>query len=287
MANAIGPDVSREIATLLDMQGLLSFGTCGRSMHHVAAGIADDRMRKLFAGVQPRAATDGTPFWVSMWEALRPARLHYTYFGKAPDCTRLLNMVLDSAGPWFLEFVVIVAKAPNGTPCLGLVAADAQLTEQQREAGRVPWDMSRKGLGDLAISFSPEYGQVYASGLKAPRSEDAAGGPKSCLTAMLKWERCGDSSKRWNAPLKAGILLDAGKLTFFRGNQKGTWHSSGAVFSHLPAQVIPAVFLSSFAGHASMRFLNLGSSPPEVFCAHCDALDHGFQSWETHPLSDQ
>lgn len=288
MASALGLEVSCEVASFLGLEGLLSLGACGRSMHRMATGAADGHMRACFAGVQPRAGSDRAPFWRAMCEAVRPVLLHYTYCGPAPDCTRLLNMVLDSAGTWFVEFEMTTAKAPsskrfpnvrNGAPCVGLVEASARLTAQQRESGKVPWDMSRSRLGDLGISFNPECGQVFASGLEVTRSAGMVAGAETWRTARVKWDPIDNLST-----LRAGFLLDAGKLSFFRGNQWGAWCSSRPVFGNLPGQVVPAVFLSSFVGYASVRFLDLRSSPPPSCdtCAQCDALAHGLHvAWQT------
>lgn len=172
-----------------------------------------------------------------------------------------------------------VAKAVNGSPCVGLVDARAQLPTGQLKTGIVARDMSRKGSGELAVSFSPDCGKVFASSLKHSS-------PTCCCTASLKWSSVGDPSMLWNAPIKAGLLVKDRQLTFYRGSMCGQWQSSGTILGDLPDDVIPAVFMSSFVGFAKVSFLNLWSSPPDVGCIHCDALGHGLKSgWCSWPSS--
>jgi hypothetical protein len=143
--------------------------------------------------------------------------------------------------------------------------------------------MSRKGsrAGELAVSFNPEWGQVFASNL-------VQSGPACYRTATLNWDCLGDSSTAWNNPMKAGLLIKNHQLTFYRGNMSGQWRSSGAILEDLPDKVMPAVFMSSFVGFARIGFVNLRASPPDVACIHCDKLGHGLASdWCSWPPSSQ
>jgi hypothetical protein len=179
-----------------------------------------------------------------------------------------------------VEFEMTVAKALNGTPCVGLLDARTQLTPGQLESGKVPRDLSRAGTGELAVSFSPESGKVFASSLSGQRTP--------VCTANLNWRNVGDSSMPWNAPLKAGLMIKDRQLTLYRGNMHGQWRSSGVILRELPDEVIPAVFMSSFVGFANVSFLNLWQSPPDVCCANCDMSGHGLKDdWCTWPSSNQ
>lgn len=178
-----------------------------------------------------------------------------------------------------VEYEVVVAKALNGPPRIGLVDASISLSEADCESGRVAWDLSQKGAGRPAISFSPQCGRLFATcfdslcnlseGIRAPY----------CHTADLNWDAIGDASSRWNFPIQCGFLIESGALTLFRTSPWGAWHSSGVLCRDLPEEVIPAMFLSSFVGFAGVRFVKLWNSPPEV-CPHCDVIGHGlYDGW--------
>lgn len=272
-----------EIAEFLDMPTLTRFGGCARGVHWMATRVADDRAHRWFQGVWPVSGWGRGPYWKRLADALQPRRLILTRRGAAPDCTFLVGATLNTKLEWFLEFEMTVAKAGNGTPCLGLIDASVPLPPEQLESGFVPRDMSRRGstAGEMAVSFSPEWGRVFASSLV--QSE-----PKCYRTATLNWASLGDSTATWNEPLKAGFLIKDRKLTFYRGNMVGQWRSSGVILEDLPDEVIPAVFMSSFVGFARVCLSNLWTSPPDVSCIHCDKLGHGFSSdWCSWPPSSQ
>jgi len=273
--------VLQELAEHLDVPTLLSFGACGRAAHWLAMRAADDRARASFEGVCPLLGWGRPgPHWRRLGRSLKPRQLCFHPRGAAPSGTRLLGAVLGTRGPWFVEFELTVARAPNGTPCVGLLDARAQLTPGQLESGKVPRDLSRVGSEEFAVSFSPESGKVFASGLPGQRTP--------VCTAGLNWRQIGDSSMSWNAPLKAGLMIKDRQLTLYRGNMHGQWRSSGVILRELPDEVIPAVFMTSFVGFASVRFLNLWQSPPDVCCADCDMSGHGLKhDWCTFPSSNQ
>jgi len=278
-------EICGEIAEYLDMVTLTRFGLCARGVHWLATRACDARARSAFEGVRPLDGWGRGPYWKRLGDALRPRRLLLTHRGAPPDGTLLLGCALRSDLTWFLEFEMAVAKAPNGTPCVGLVDARAQVPHGCLEAGHVPRDMSRGGAreGELAVSFSPETGRVFASSLMQTRPEPR---PFCCCAATLNWARFGDSSAAWNKPVKAGLLIKDRQLIFYRGNIEGLWRSSGVILDGLPDEVIPALFLSSFVGFARVGFLNLWPSPPEVACIHCDQHGHGLKSdWCACPSS--
>ncbi|CAK0832114.1 unnamed protein product [Prorocentrum cordatum] len=164
----------------------------------------------------------------------------------------------------------------NATPCVGLVDARAQLSPSQLESGKVPRDMSRRGGGELAVSFSPWSGKVFASSLVQSRPLHLGQLPR-CCTASLNWNSLDNSSNARDAPIKAGFSVTR-QLSFYRGSTNGQWRSSGVILRDLPGAVVPAVFMSSFVGHASVSFVNLRPSPPNVECKECDLLSHGLKN---------
>jgi hypothetical protein len=271
-------EIGGEIAEYLDMPTLTRFGLCAHSVHWMATRVSDARARESFQGVRPVEGWGHGPYWKRLGDSLQPRRLILTYCGAPPDCTFLLGCALRTELTWFLEFEMAVAKAPNGTPCVGLVDARARVPPGYLKSGHVPRDMSRGGAreGKLAVSFSPETGRVFASSLMQTRPEPHP--PCCCCTATLNWGKLGDSSMTWNDPVKAGLLIKDRQLIFYRGNMSGQWRSSGVILGDLPDEVIPAVFLSSFSGFARVGFLNLWPSPPDVACIHCDQRGHGLKS---------
>jgi len=270
-------DACCEIAEHLDLPALLSFGATGRAFHLTTTRVADDRTRRSFQGVWPLPGWGRGPYWKRLGDALRPRRLTFSYCGAPPDSTCLLGAVLSTQSTWFLEFEMTVAKAVNATPCVGLVDARAQLSPGQLKSGKVPRDMSRKGGEELAVSFSPWSGKVFASSLMQSRPMHLGQLPRCCI-ASLNWSSLDNSSNAQNAPIKAGVLVAGRQLSFYRGSTNGQWRSSGVILRDLPDEVIPAVFMSSFVGFANVSFLNLWPSPPDVECKECDLLGHGLKN---------
>merc|ERR1712232_1352447 len=121
---------------------------------------------------------------------------------------------------------------------------------------------------------------VFASRPEATGSVNIDIGGEHCYASISQWKRRQNSDsegRHWNTTIKAGFLINAGQLTFLRWNMRREWCSSRVIFEDLPDQVVPAIFLSSCFGYASVSFVNLCSSPPET-CTQCDALCHVSQS---------
>eukprot|EP00404_Azadinium_spinosum_P019721 CAMPEP_0180489176 /NCGR_PEP_ID=MMETSP1036_2-20121128/38451_1 /TAXON_ID=632150 /ORGANISM="Azadinium spinosum, Strain 3D9" /LENGTH=196 /DNA_ID=CAMNT_0022497303 /DNA_START=92 /DNA_END=678 /DNA_ORIENTATION=+ len=171
--------------------------------------------------------------------ALRPCSLVSGYRMHWPDITKPFPFTLDSKGPLFLEFQLIAAKAPNGTPRIGFVDAKGSL-----QGAKDGWsgDLSRgQGRSDTcAISFDPSCGGLCAmeaalEGQDIPRPA-SINSDQGYYMATLMWDWLGDCSRKKNAPINAGLFLADGTLTFYRRWGK-CWHSSGIIFKDLPSQV--------------------------------------------------
>ncbi|CAK0832115.1 unnamed protein product [Prorocentrum cordatum] len=117
---------------------------------------------------------------------------------------------------------------------------------------------------------------VFASSLVQSRPLHLGQLPR-CCTASLNWNSLDNSSNARDAPIKAGFSVTR-QLSFYRGSTNGQWRSSGVILRDLPGAVVPAVFMSSFVGHASVSFVNLRPSPPNVECKECDLLSHGLKN---------
>jgi len=280
MTSVLNFAVTCEVASNLDMSSLLCLGTCDHTTHSLATRLANDRMRTKYRGVLPLADSEVTPFWRRLADALQPNLLHFTYCGRNPDCTRLLNLVLDTMGQWFVEFEICTTETTKGMPCVGFVDASTDLSMAQRASGKVPKDLSRRGRGKLAVSFSPESDKLYASRPDASGSVNIDFGSESCRrgTVLRMLSQWSNWSRQVNGrgTTKAGFFINNRQMTFFRWNMESEWCSSGVIFRDLPDQVIPAIFLTSCAGYTSIRFVNLRSQPPEL-CTRCEALGHGFK----------
>jgi len=283
MTGVLGFAASCEVALHLDMPSLLRFCVCDRSVQCITTKVADDRMRAMFAGVRPLAGSDDRrPFWRSIVDASRPNILHASYCWRTPDCTRLVNMVLDTAGSWFLEFEVRAADTMNGMPCVGIVDASTELSIMQRESGKVCQDLSQEKGGKLAISFNAACGKVFLP--EDIGNEYVCVELDACRKNKFRLKMEGYSSRR--DPIKVGVLIINRRLTFFRGDRQGEWCCSGFTFCDLPEQVIPAVFLSSFVGYASARFLHLWSSPPWMCGQGCCQSERG-DAWLSDCSDDE
>merc|ERR1712048_970901 len=94
---------------------------------------------------------------------------------------------------------------------------------------------------------------------------------RDCYMAWLRWDPLGDCSRKWNAPIHAGLFLEEGNLTFYRRWGNDCWHSSGIICEDMPSEVLPCVFMSSFIGYAQVNFVRMWSTPPDV-CHGCDSF---------------
>jgi len=198
------------------------------------------------------------------------------------DQTNPTPLVVDSKGPFYLDFSLIAAKAPNGTPTIGLVDAASTSSLQHWQSSDLSRNQRHGAL--FSIALSPGSGAMFATmnedspvklqehGLNANNpSEISAPG---CYRAVLNWAHVGNEKAKWNQPIRAGFLLQNRSLTFFRMVGNGAWHSSGVICTNLPGKVVPCVFMQSFTGYTDVRFIKIWDSPPDV-CEGCDIRHHG------------
>lgn len=286
MPHKLPPEILEALSAHLPLGELLEFGASCKLLRGVAMKTADSLIASELEGVHLHPTSMETSpqskqHRIFLKAALRPSSLVFGYKADWPDATTAFPFALDSRGPLFLEFRLSAARAPNGTPKIGLVDAEAPWTG----AG----DLSRGQGGDLfAVSFGPACGGVCATaavvrgpdGYDVPRPPGAAAG-REYYTAALKWEQLGDCSRRWTPPIHAGLFLEDGSLTFYRMRGrvkvKGAWHSSGVVCRDLPRHVLPCAFMHSFIGYAQVDFVRLWNSPPDV-CSGCDCAGHGLMT---------
>eukprot|EP00931_Biecheleriopsis_adriatica_P008440 TRINITY_DN109628_c0_g1_i1.p1 TRINITY_DN109628_c0_g1~~TRINITY_DN109628_c0_g1_i1.p1 ORF type:complete len:310 (-),score=19.14 TRINITY_DN109628_c0_g1_i1:186-998(-) len=270
------------------MPSLLCLGATDRCMNLLATKVANDHMRDSFKGVKPLIDSDKIPFWRSLAEALQPNILHFMYCGRNPDCTRLLNLTLSTSACWFLEFEITTTHTTKGIPCPGLVDASIQLSPSQRESGKVPYDLSRRGMGKLAVSFNPECDRLFVSRPASTATMDVAIGAQTCQASTLQQRQMRSvmpSSRTWNTTMKCGLFINKGQLQLFRWNAGREWCSSEMIFGDLPDEIVPAIFLLSCAGYASVNFVGLHPSPPAT-CMRCDPMKKTNQQWPCHYIED-
>jgi hypothetical protein len=178
---------------------------------------------------------------------------------------------------------MIVAKAANGSFKVGVVDAEAASLAAQATPEQWSGDLSRgQAYSDIfAIAFDPADGTLTATStaIKGKNTMRPAHIRRKAkyYTAALKWDALGDSTREWNCPRRAALVVDRGNLTFFRMWPDGSWQSSGVVCGNLPRKVLPCVFMSSFIGYAQVNFIGMWNSTPDV-CAERDALGHGLLS---------
>lgn len=222
------------------------------------------------------------PDWAQHRAALNPYRLAYGHRTHWADQTKPLPFAVDSKGPFFLEFQLIAAKAPNGVPRIGLVdAASKSLIEHGPSS-----DLSRsKDSGtSFAMSLDPGNCVLHASmnGGSSARLHDSGVNPNSfsqtpsvgCYRATLNWPVLGNESLPWNIPIQAGFFAENGNLTFYRMSENGSWRSTGILCRDLPEKVLPCAFMYSFVGYARLWFVRIWDCPPDI-CQGCDRVNHG------------
>jgi len=267
--------VVEAIAEHLGLLDVLPFGATSLEMHWIAAKTAGDAAKYAFEGVLPadclRLGAREPPDWLKFPMALQPRCLVRGHRKVWPDQTRPLPFVLDTTGPWFVEFKLAAAGAPNGTPTIGLVDAGCPVTTSGEGGRHWPGDLSRRGTERFAISLAPYDGTVLA----------ARPGSTTRCRARLRWEKIGDEQRKWNDPMSCGFLIENRKLKFFRVGGGGAWHSGETVCEDLPKQVSPCMFMSSYVGFALVQYVCLWNSLPET-CPHCDANFQGFaEPWDS------
>jgi hypothetical protein len=291
--------VLQEIVDHLPLRDLIQFGACCDFAHSTATKIADALVESELKGihllnkpaVNPLHKMDyhKLPHWAKHRAATQPyclARGHKVHW---PDQTKSVPFVVDSQGPLFLEFQLIAARAPNGTPSVGFVDAESF----EKDGGR-SHDLSRchEHRASFAIALNAGSSKVFAKmNAKGPvELHDSGVNPQGAtLTpsagyyhSLLNWPTLGNEDAKWNIPIQSGLFLKDRNLVMYRMNPKsGCWRSSGIICKNLPERLAPCMFMSSFVGYAQMWFVKAWDCPPDV-CEGCDKLGHGTQYGWSH-----
>jgi len=284
------------VASYLPIMALTQCGSACRAFRQVAMQMVDSliasELEGLEGGVELRDMSMCAPLpamlsRLHLRASLKPRQLVRGFAPQWPNRTVPCPFVINSKGPLFVEFEIITARALNGTPRIGVVDAGLLWQSPKKKVRHGwPYDLSRGygGSDAFAMSFSPATGGISATEA-ALKPEDidehrgpASNGPrKEYYIGTLRWSELGDCRRKWNIPIRAGIFVENGKLTFYRMWTDGHWHSSGAVSEKLPSQVLPCVFLSCFVGYTQVTFVRMWSEPAQV-CPGCDSLGHGLVS---------
>jgi len=251
----------------LPLRDLVNFGACCNTARIPARKGADMLVMSELKGAQlTKTSCPEMPYWAQLKAASRACCLARGQSDCWQDKTTPLPLVVNSEGPVFLEFQLTAAKAPNGTPTIGIV--DAKTPDGTPDGWSC--DLTRQKTNmSFAVALSPGCGSVHASICKDGPTElaDFNSTPNSqpgCYRAVLKWPYLGDEEARWNMPIHAGFLLENGNLTFYRQAKDGCWRSSGIICEGLPEQVVPCMFMSSFVGYTNVRFVRIQKKPPAV-----------------------
>eukprot|EP00747_Dinoflagellata_sp_TGD_P194962 gnl/TRDRNA2_/TRDRNA2_63025_c0_seq1.p1 gnl/TRDRNA2_/TRDRNA2_63025_c0~~gnl/TRDRNA2_/TRDRNA2_63025_c0_seq1.p1 ORF type:complete len:327 (-),score=27.98 gnl/TRDRNA2_/TRDRNA2_63025_c0_seq1:162-1055(-) len=276
----------------MSLRDLVNFGACSNKTHIASTKAANALIMTEFKGVHLRKMPcPSTPYWAQVKEASRSCQLARGQRDHWADRSTPIPFVVESEGPVFLEFETVAAKAPNGAPTIGIVDATSPCEAHDG------WscDLTRQKTGvSFAMAFSPGCGSVHAAiegdskvqlsdfGVKASRHPE-------CYRAVLRWPALGNEQAWWNRPIRAGVFLKNGNLSFYRKDKTGFWRTSGIICKNLPERVVACMFMASFIGYTNMRFVKVTNSPPEAnewinFCPRCDIcpLGHGTKNgWQS------
>jgi len=281
-------DILDPICRYMELNTLVCFGTSCNTAHRLAMSIADESISVAYQGVDVLMSytpvdLQAMPRWVRLLSALKPGSMVKGHHVAWSNLTMPLPLILESKGPWFAQFTIVAAKAPNGTPTIGLMDADASLGEMGTGECSKHLASSDCSERSFEISFSPGKTTAYAVLLQGNSQELMGGEITTCkapigtkhraYTAYLNWPTLGDEMQSWNTKIQAGLFVENGCVSFFRNTEEG-WHSSGVICRALPPRISPCMFLSSFKGYAHVRFAGLCRKPPRC-CPMCDATGHG------------
>eukprot|EP00747_Dinoflagellata_sp_TGD_P116851 gnl/TRDRNA2_/TRDRNA2_172467_c1_seq8.p1 gnl/TRDRNA2_/TRDRNA2_172467_c1~~gnl/TRDRNA2_/TRDRNA2_172467_c1_seq8.p1 ORF type:complete len:306 (+),score=18.15 gnl/TRDRNA2_/TRDRNA2_172467_c1_seq8:27-944(+) len=277
-----------EVVGHFTLRDLVHFGSCCNTAHFTATKVANMMITSKFKSIHLIEKTDehrhAIPLWVRLKAAMQPFCFVNGHITDWRDETKPTPFVVDSKGPVFLEFQFIAAKAPTGTPTIGLVDAmcpggtdagwSSDLSRSGREAGEAVSFALALNPGWRSVVATIGDGDLEKHGITLSKSCNATMAP-NCYRTTLNWPIVGNAEATWNLPIRAGFFMENGNLTIWRMDPlDGSWHSSGVLCKGLPEQVSPCMFMSSFVGYAQVWLVNIWDSPP-VVCPHCDASGHG------------
>jgi hypothetical protein len=174
---------------------------------------------------------------------------------KCATLTAPMPVVIDTSGQFFVHFWMSVAKASNGSPCIGVV--DADTAPRASEDWLDDLSRPRHGARGFGISCNPYSGMLHQHAIwpgesaKADTASQDRRQPR-CKRAQLAWASGeGATLGRKRASVEIGVYISNGKLVFMRTGPKG-WEPSGVVCQHLPAKVLCCAFLYDFVGEVTL-----------------------------------
>mmetsp|Transcript_84910 Transcript_84910/g.150372 ORF Transcript_84910/g.150372 Transcript_84910/m.150372 type:complete len:291 (-) Transcript_84910:139-1011(-) len=281
--------VLEHIAEHLPFPNLLRFGTLTKSTHEIATRLGNLIAALAYNGIHPSSMSNSKPHWMQLRTATVPRLLIAGRSEDWPELTRAFPFTLDTRGPLFLEFRMVIARAPNGSPRIGVL--DAVSSSKVIPESSHDWS---RGRGDkvFSISMSPSGGEVLATMVEGgsqkieglPTATNSRRSPRqNVYKATLNWPVETKEQAKWNPPIQGGLFLKDGALSFWRMFENGSWHSSGIICEDLPERVLPCVFMLDFMGYTHIAFESIKNKHPPI-CPHCDWRYHGtVDGWRCFP----
>lgn len=284
--------ILEQVASHLPVSGIVRFGAMSKHMHSIATKLCNLLAEAVYKGIHPSGMCNKRPDWMRLKIATLPRLLISGESDSWPELTKAFPFTLDTKGPLFLEFRMVIAKARNGSPRIGVLNAESSswvIPDSCRDFSR--------GRGDIAfsISMSPSTGEVLATVIEGgsetltglpTSSRPSRGSPRhEVYNAKLKWPEEVKEHANWNHPIRAGLFLKDGGLSFWRLFKDGHWHSSGVICRDLPRSVLPCVFMSDFLGYVRITFDRILNVEPGTcgpyYCRYQGTVDgwHCFPSY--------
>lgn len=281
-------DVLEDVASHLPLPTLMQFGATSRDCFAIATKLATLHARASFKGIHLHRSgwmRHTTPEWIGLQLAVQPRVMVSGRKENWTELTKPFPFILDSKGPIFVEFRMVLAKAPSATPTVGVI--DASISSKVTPQSSRDWSRGRGQDDAFAIAMSPSCCEVFANivegsspklpGLKSLPCPRGCTSCQCCFKAELNWQSETNKRAKWNPPIQAGLFLENGRLSFWRMFEDGQWHSSGVICENLPPRVLPCVFMCDFIGYADVRFVRMRRCIPRC-CIYCDSNYHGTAS---------
>lgn len=278
------------VASHLPLSSLVQFGFMSNYIHDVATKLCNLRAESAYKGVHPSCMCSQKPHWIRLKIATLPRLLISGCSNDWPELTRALPFTLDTKGPVFLEFRMVIANALNGSPRIGILDAESwrkAVPESERD-----WSCGR-GDEAFAISMSPsgcemlstivEGGSQRLEGLPSNPRPSGRSPRHEVYKARLNWPTETREHSKLNHPIRAGLFIKDGELSFWRIFRDGKWHSSGVICKDLPQSVLPCMFMFDFLGEAKITFERIRDAAPTSCCARNCRYQGTVDGWRKFP----